>query len=223
MSVRYRAHREAREPRVIDGVEILYAVALPPEKHGTWNGYSNHGCQCRPCKAAGAAYAAARPSTSTRPPFPRHVCALPRCRRKVPWPAGQCEQVYRRTLYCCVEHREAARAPREAKARAEAEAARERACACGCGAVFVPTRRRKLTATDSCAHRVAAQSKRAKRERSPLATRGTRGAEPGAARAGNRRAPRPVPPVAWRPPVPVVEPVRRSVPRPSFGLTRRSA
>lgn len=69
----------------------------------------------------------------------------------------------------------------------------------------------------------------ADQERHPHAIRGGAGAMPGAARAGNRRAPSVV--SAKRPrdfssstaPAAVEEPVGPPPGRPSFGLTRRSA
>jgi len=194
MSARYAEHRAARVPRTFAGVEVLWSPTLAESGHGTWNGYSNYGCQCPPCRAAGVAYSAARASRPPRrrPPFLRHVCAAPRCRRKVPWTFGQDESAYRRVRYCCGEHREAARAARVAKARAAQEAARERACGCGCGRMFVPAGRRKLTATGSCQRRVASRAAAAakakaapKREPSALAT-----GVPGASRAGRRRPPK---------------------------------
>ena len=128
-------------------------------------------------------------------------------------------------------------------------------CQCGCARTF--ERPNGLSASGWARRRfIDAEHRRrggyhgpdaAPVDRSPLATRGAGGAEPGAARGGGRTAPRPVPSRDRRqsttarpergvpeptPPIrfgqvaprPRVEPAQRTDrPRPSFGLTRRTA
>lgn len=51
-----------RLPRVFSDTETIPKPILEPEdrRHGSWNGYTNFGCRCGPCKAACTAYKAAR-------------------------------------------------------------------------------------------------------------------------------------------------------------------
>lgn len=240
VSANYHEQRAARVLRVIDGAEVLYAENLAPDKHGTWNGYSNHGCECLPCKLAGTAYATARrPKRGTRPKGERHPCALPGCGRVVRWPPGVPETRYRETRYCSPECRNAGRARAVTKVRAFAE----RECACGCGVRFTPQRRNKQRyATQQCsargagriraaqmrAERVAGDTREEEIERAAREAARKQADRERKARAARDRKPavETAPPVRFgqTPTVKRGEPVEKTTrPRPSFGLTRRSA
>jgi hypothetical protein len=158
-------------------------------------------------------------------------CGLPDCGAEIPYPVGMGRARYEARRRC-PEHRNRPD-PRPSKQ-----------CGCGCGETFdrppnVTDRRWALRAYLDITHRRRAERRRG---RSALAN-----GEPGAARAGSRTDPRPVPSrdrkpkappvekverpvfadpppvVRWRPPAPSPKRVERTVPRPSFGLTKRSA
>lgn len=48
-----RQNARRRASRVLVDGRLL--APLPPDRHGRWSTYANHGCQCDPCRAVGSA------------------------------------------------------------------------------------------------------------------------------------------------------------------------
>jgi hypothetical protein len=226
-----RAKARARRVPVVDEEGVTRMVAVRARSHGSRNVADWHGCQCAPCRGAAAVHSW-RWRQGQRPaerPARLRKCARRGCRRGVPWLRGDTAASYAARSWhedACRELAERAEAASRVRGRPGPKPRAKTCTLDGCDGTFTGRGRfhdpgcgREARRRARAAVKAPVRAKPQRRKMPKVAA-----TRPVAATQATQATPAPVAPPAFRlGAIPTIEPPRRTKPRPSFGLSRRSA